>query len=114
MNMKRSHEPVAWLLFAAGGMVAALIWPSLLLLLTAALIFSSESFGYVEVLSLSSSGFGRLVWLALIIFPLWHALHRLFHLTRDIQFGSVFLMRSLAYGAAFVLSVSVVTLVIAL
>ncbi|MBN8494323.1 MAG: fumarate reductase subunit D, partial [Burkholderiales bacterium] len=30
--MKRSHEPLAWLLFGAGGMLAALLAPALVLI----------------------------------------------------------------------------------
>ncbi len=117
MNPKRSHEPVVWLMFAGGGMVTALMWPAILLAFVVLIpweLISIDLVSYERILQLSESWLGRLVWLALIIFPAWHALHRLYHLSRDVRLGNARFMSILCYGAAVVASISTFTLVIAI
>lgn len=113
MDLKRSHEPVVWLLFGAGGMVAALLLPSVLAVILVGSVFSIDALNYDAIWQLSRSGLGRLVWLLLITLPVWHAMHRLFHLTHDLQWGHSQLFRILSYGGALLVTVSVVTLVLA-
>ena len=117
MNYKRSNEPIVWLMFAGGGMVSALLWPALLIVFILLVPFdlvTTEAITYERILQISSSWFGRLVWLTLIVFPAWHALHRIYHLSRDIKIGNAKFASVICYGTAVLLTVSVFTLVFAL
>ncbi len=117
MSYKRSNEPIVWLRFAGGGMVSAILWPAVLVVLILFLpldLLTTDAMSYDRILHLSSGWLGRLVWLTLIIFPVWHALHRIYHLSKDVKLGNPNFMSVLCYGLAVVASVSVFTLVIAL
>jgi fumarate reductase subunit D len=117
MNVKRSNEPVVWLLFAGGGMVAALMLPAILAVLVLLLpldLTSADALSYDRIAHFSESIIGRMVWLAIIALPAWHALHRIFHLSKDVRFGNAKFMSIACYGSALVITISVLTLVIAL
>lgn len=74
---KRSNEPFVWLLFSAGGVVAALLIPIHLFLFGIAFPLGwlpAPSFD--TVLSLAHSLIGRLYLFILCMLPLFHWAHR--------------------------------------
>ena len=82
-NRKRSNEPPVWLMFSAGGMVSALAFPIVILILGVLL-----PFGIIDadgIIAFSSTWFGKLVLLVLTIFPMWAGLHRVHHGMHDIK-----------------------------
>ena len=77
--MKRSNEPVIWLLFGAGGMLSALVGPVLVLitgLLVPLGILPKDTLSYQRVLAFLQNPFGKLVLLAVISLFLFHGVHR--------------------------------------
>ena len=82
-NPKRSNEPPVWLMFSAGGMVSALAFPVLILILGLLLpfgIISPES-----IIVFAHHWVGKLVILVLTIFPMWGGLHRIHRGMHDIK-----------------------------
>ncbi|SEQ88863.1 fumarate reductase subunit FrdD [Basfia succiniciproducens] len=110
-NPKRSNEPPVWLMFSAGGMVSGLAFPVLILILGILLPFGIISPD--NIIAFAHHWFGKLVILALTIFPMWAGLHRLHHGMHDIKVhvpngGLIF------YGLAAVYSFIVLFAVIAI
>lgn len=105
--MAKSNEPIIWSLFAAGGMVAALLMP-----ITIALTGFCISCGCLteqKMLDAIRHPLGRLYLLALITLPLFHAAHRLRHTAMDMGLRSMSkVLGLLFYGGAVVASVSAV------
>ena len=103
---KRSHEPVAWSLFGAGGMAVALILPGIIL--TSLLVMPSvdPEHLYVWLQSLFQSWLVRIVLLAVISTTFYHAVHRMYHGLHDLHIeGPDMLMLTLFYGGATVLTI---------
>ncbi|HEU4798673.1 MAG TPA: fumarate reductase subunit FrdD [bacterium] len=107
--MKRSTEPLWWLLFAAGGTVAAFVLPVHVLLtgLAAPLGWAPDAFQYEHVATLVRHPLSRLYLFVVISLPLFHWAHRfrygvievlqLHHAGRLLAFA--------CYGTALVLTV---------
>jgi len=77
--MARSRKPLLWLPFAAGGTVAALILPGLVLLtLLASLgLLPADALSYERVNAVVGHWAGAAVTFAVVATMLWHAAHRL-------------------------------------
>ena len=74
---KRSNEPFVWLLFSAGGVVAALLIPIHLFLFGIAFPLGwLPAPSHDTVLSLAHSLIGRLYLFILCMLPLFHWAHR--------------------------------------
>lgn len=105
---KRTIAPVFWLLFGAGGMLAALFGPALILATGVMIPLGwglPERLGsYANVLALARNPIGKLVLLAVIALLFWHAAERLFLTLKDMRAGPVWLLRWLTYGVAAALS----------
>ncbi len=85
--MKRSHEPVFWALFGAGGMLSALLGPALVLATGLALPLGwlpDEALSPARALALAQHPLGKLVLLVLLSTFLFHACHRLLHSLHDL------------------------------
>lgn len=78
MKGTRSAEPLWWLLFAAGGTVAAFTLPVLMFLtaLAAPLGWAPEAFAYERVANLVKHPLSRLLLFVVIALPLFHWAHR--------------------------------------
>ena len=78
--MARSHKPVVWSLFAAGGTFSALVTPVMILVSGLAIAFGllpAEALSYERMLGLVQHPIGKgLIFLAVFL-PAWHAAHRL-------------------------------------
>lgn len=113
--MKRSNEPIFWGLFGAGGMVAAILTPVCILLsglLVPLGLLPASSYDYVRVLSMAGSIIGALVlWIAISL-PMWHAMHRIYHGLHDLGIHTGSKLKSLCYGIAFIVSITVAVLLL--
>lgn len=118
MLPKRSVGPVFWLPFGAGGMLAALFGPALVLI-TGIMIphgwgVPARLNSYDNALAFARNPIGKVVLLALIALLFWHAAERLFLTLKDMRAGPVPLLRWFTYGSAALLSVLTVGLLLAI
>jgi fumarate reductase subunit D len=87
VRRKRSNEPVFWSLFGAGGVVAALVLPALVLVtgIVGPLgLLGSGALGYERAIAFVSSFFGKLFLGVVISLTFWHACHRIHHSLHDL------------------------------
>lgn len=87
MKRRRSNEPVFWLLFGGGGVIAALALPAMVLvtgLLGPYGFLGDDALAYQRVLALAGHWFGKLLLLPLVALPLWLAAHRIHHSLHDL------------------------------
>ena len=107
--MKRSHEPIFWSLFGAGGMLAALIGPALVFITGIAvptgLLLPADTLSYEHMLAFSRNWIGKLFLLAVIALFMWHAAHRIAILLHDFGVHAVTAARVVCYGLAFAATV---------
>jgi len=86
--MKRSHEPIFWSLFGAGGVLSALVAPVLIfitgIITPVGLWMPHEALAYSRVLGFAQHWFGKLLLLAVISLFLFHAAHRIYHGLHDL------------------------------
>ncbi|MEJ2794154.1 fumarate reductase subunit FrdD [Iodobacter sp. LRB] len=104
-NLKRSNEPIFWLLFGAGGMLAALIGAMLVLITSFATplgLLPAGLFSYANMQGFARHLVGKALILAVIALFLWHAVHRVFHSLHDVGIHAGPVARLLCYGIAFV------------
>jgi len=97
--MARSNEPIVWSLFAAGGMIAAILGP-----ITIVLTGIAVPAGWITadgLLDLVRHPLGRLYIFLLIVPPLFHAAHRFRFTLVDMGLkGLKGILPVLCYGAA--------------
>ena len=102
-TVKRSHEPFFWALFSSGGMLAALLFPGLFLLLwIAAPLGWVEAPPHGELIEKLRHPMVRLGLFVLIVLPLFHWGHRFrFTLYDGLQLKHLFgLIAVICYGGA--------------
>jgi fumarate reductase subunit D len=78
--MARSHKPIVWGLFAAGGTVAAFILPVILILSGPAIVFGllpADYLAYDHIRGLLEHPLSRLMAFGVLSLIVWHAAHRL-------------------------------------
>jgi len=102
--MKRSHEPIFWSLFGAGGVLSALVAP-ILILITGIITpigvwMPPQALEYSRVLVFTQHWFGKLLLLAVISLFLFHAMHRVYHGLHDIGVHAGTGAMTAAYGGA--------------
>ena len=103
--MKRSNEPLFWALFGAGGMLAALAGPALVLITGIAVPLGwlpAELTAYDTLRGLAGHIVGKLLLFAVISLFLWHAVHRLAITAHDLGIRAHTATRVVCYGAALV------------
>ena len=85
--MKPSRQPPLWMLFGAGGMLAALIgWMLVFITGLAAplgLPSARAMLSYGHLVSLARNPLGKLFLLAVVSLFMWHAVHRIYHTLHD-------------------------------
>jgi fumarate reductase subunit D len=104
VNLKRTNEPIFWLLFGAGGMLSALIGAMLVFITCFAVplgILPAEVFSYASMHGFAQHFMGKAFLFAIIVLFLWHAVHRIFHSLHDVGIHAGPLARWLCYGLAF-------------
>ena len=102
--MKPSNEPVVWVLFGAGGILAAVLGPVLIFITgigtPLGLILSKQTMSYAHMLAFARNPIGKAFIVAVIALFLFHGVHRIYHSLHDLGFAHNEKRRSLAYGAA--------------
>ena len=98
--MARSNKPILWLPFAAGGLVAALIIPVLILITGVLMPLGVASLSYDKMLAFAHNPLGKLILFGVIAFPAWHAGHRLRMTAHDLGLGGGALVKVVCYGFA--------------
>jgi fumarate reductase subunit D len=110
--MKRSIAPIFWLMFGAGGVIAALFGPALVIMTGLAIPtgtgLSPALMDHAHALAFARNPFGKLVLLAVIALFCWHGAERIYLTLKDMHAGSKHTLAWLSYGTAG--AVSVVTL----
>jgi len=113
---KRAIAPVFWLLFGAGGMLAALFGPALIIL-TGFLV--PHGWGlpvrwsdYAHVLGFARNPLGKLVILAVIALFFWNGAERIFLTLKDMHAGPLGVLRWFTYGIAALLSLLTLALLL--
>ena len=96
--MARSNKPILWLPFAAGGLVAALITP-VVILAGLAVPLGLVRLPYEKVAAFAHNPLGKLVVIAIVALPAWHAAHRMRMTAHDLGLGSGLAVKALCYGS---------------
>jgi fumarate reductase subunit D len=85
--MKRSNAPLVWSLFGAGGMLAALVGPTLVFVtgiaVPAGILMAPDAMRYQRMLGFAHQWYGKIIILAIIVLFMWHAALRIFHMLHD-------------------------------
>jgi len=86
--VKRSNKPIFWSLFGAGGMLAALVGPMLVLitglLVPLGLVLPQSTMSYDRMYAFAQNGFGKAALLVVISLFLFHGCHRMYHCLHDV------------------------------
>jgi succinate dehydrogenase subunit D len=101
--MARSSKPILWLPFAAGGLVAALIIPVLILITGVLVPLGILPLPYEKMAAFAHNPLGKLILFGAVALPAWHAAHRLRMTAHDLGLGGGAVVRAVCYGAAGVL-----------
>lgn len=83
-NPKRSNEPLFWGLFSAGGMWAAIFAP-IVIVIVAFIIPFGDAATLTRLLRLAQTLYGKIFLLAMIVLPIWCAVHRILYTLHDIK-----------------------------
>lgn len=107
--MKRSHAPIFWALFGAGGMVCALFGPSLVFISGVASPLQWSGFGqlfnYSNAVRFIHHPLGATGVMLLISLLAWHAAHRILCVLHDLGFRKGIAAKLGCYGFAMLLTV---------
>jgi fumarate reductase subunit D len=101
--MARSNKPLLWLPFAAGGLVAALIIPVLIVITGVLLPLGLMPLPYEKIAAFAHHPIGKLILFGTIALAAWHAAHRLRMTAHDLGLGSRVIVKTVCYGLASVL-----------
>jgi len=109
--VRRTHAPVFWLLFGAGGMLAALLGAVLVFITGLAVPLGwplpADLLAYPRVLAFAQGFVGKAALLAVIALFAWHAAHRLLCTVHDFGIHKGLVAKGIAYGCA--LAITLVT-----
>ncbi len=113
--MRRSDEPIYWGLFGAGGVVTAMLLP-IIVLITGILvpigILPADTLSYEKMHGLATYWWGAPILLAIIVLPIFHGMHRIYHGLHDLGIHTTRLHHYLCYGFAFFVSAAARTLLV--
>jgi fumarate reductase subunit D len=81
MKLKRSQEPIFWLLFGGGGTLAALVGV-VLIVITGILVptgtgLAPDTMSYAAMHAFAATLFGKVAIFLVISLLLWHGVHRM-------------------------------------
>ena len=101
--MARSHKPIVWSLFAAGGTFAAFITPVMIFVSGLAIAFGLlpiDVFAYERVMAVAQNPIGKGFIFFSIFLPVWHAAHRLRITAHDFGIRADTIVLTICYGLA--------------
>ena len=105
--MAKSHKPVVWFPFAAGGTVIAFCIPVIVVLtFLAALGHVPSGLSYERMHAFAGSGLGKLIIFGVLALSLWSSAHRLRCTFYDFGVRADTLVATVLYVAAIVASIS--------
>jgi len=112
--MAKSNEPVWWVLFAAGGVVAAVFVPILIIIVGIGMPLGwidPEVFSYERMHVLVAYPLTRLFLFVIMVLPLFHAAHRLRYVMMDLGLKRLGVLLPLScYGGAIIGSTAAVVI----
>jgi fumarate reductase subunit D len=107
---QRSNAPVFWLLFGAGGMLAALCGTALVFLTGIAAPlgwpFGPELMSYPHMLGFARNWLGKGFIFAVVMLFAWHAVHRIYHSLHDVGVPAGTPAKLGCYGLAAVITLT--------
>ena len=116
--MKRSNVPIFWSLFGAGGTLAALLGPVLVLITgiasPASLALPEGALSYARMMAFAQHWAGKAFLFAVIALFLWHAVHRIYYCLHDFGVHAGPGAKLLLYGSAFTGSVAAAWILLAI
>jgi len=92
-----------WLPFAAGGLIAALIIPVLILITAILMPLGILPLPYEKIAAFAHNPLGKLILFGAVALPAWHAAHRLRMTAHDLGFGDGAVVQAICYGLVGVL-----------
>lgn len=102
--MRRSAQPPLWLLFGAGGMLAALVGAAMVLVTGLAgptgMLLPESTLDYASASAFARHPLGKAFLFAVVTLFLWHAAHRIFHTLHDVGVHANALAWAACYGSA--------------
>ena len=101
--MARSHKPIVWSVFAAGGTFAAFVTPVMILVTGLAVAFGllpAEALAYDRMLGLIQNPVGKGLAFLTVFLPAWHAAHRLRITAHDFGVRADAAVMAVCYGLA--------------
>lgn len=116
--MKRSVAPVFWLMFGAGGLIAALFGPALVIMTGLAVPtgigFNPAAMDYAHAIALARHPLGKLVLLAVISLFAWHGAERIYLTLKDMHLGPRLTLAWLSYGSAGAVTLATIVALLAI
>ncbi len=108
-RLKRSNAPIFWMLFGAGGMLAALIGPMLVFITGIAAplawILPPDALGYTNMTAFAKSAGGKAFIFAVLTLFIWHAAHRIYHTLHDLGIRANVASKIICYGISLIFTV---------
>lgn len=120
IQAKRDAKPagghaLVWALFAGGGMIAALMYPALIVF-TGFIFLQSADFGvqtFETIRSFLQNPFFKIVAFFVIVMPFWHGMHRLHLVFHDLQMHRIHgILQVVLYLLAIGFSIAVAVILI--
>src|SRR6516225_4149547 len=101
--MARSNKPLLWLPVAAGGLLAALIIPVLILITGILMPLGILPLPSENIAAFAHNPLGKLILFGAVALPASHAAHRLRMTAHDLGLGGGAVVQAVCYGSAGVL-----------
>jgi fumarate reductase subunit D len=101
--MTRSHKPIVWSLFAAGGTYAAFFAPALILVTGLAVtlgLLPADALSYERILGFARHPIGKAFLFFTVFLLAWHSAHRLRITAHDFGLRADGLVMAACYGLA--------------
>jgi len=101
--MARSHKPIVWSLFAAGGTFAAFVTPVMIVVTGLAItlgLLPIEALAYERMLAVVQNPIGKTIMFLVVFLPVWHAAHRLRITAHDFGIRADTAVMAVCYGLA--------------
>jgi len=115
--MAKSHKPIIWAPFAAGGTFSAFFTP-VLILITGILVplglLTADVLSYNRAHEFAHGWIGKLVLFAFVALPAWHAAHRLRITVHDFGIRADILVAVLVYALAAIATVVAISALLAI